>query len=425
MKKEFEGKKLLIIGAIETLCPVVLAAQKMGAYVVVADYNEDAPAKRSADEAVLIDALDVDALVSYCRENHIDGVITGFVDILMPVYLEVCKRLGLPGYMTPKMIEMSTNKVVFKETCQKYGLNVPQTYVESGFISENDYSKLSYPVFVKPLDASGSRGADVCYGRDQLEKQFESAKSFSKTGTAVVEDYVTGTEFLLNIMAEKGEFRVLSFFDRFKSADRGNTMNFSNVAYAPSTSIDFYYDEVHPKVVEMFKSEGFKDGIFFLQGFTTGSKITFFEMGCRLGGAYPQMEKVGMGHSAFDMVVRYALTGKMVPNIHEVSERSANYKKIALDCNFLLKKDEVMVAKVIGLDKVKAMPSYVDVEFLIPEGTYFGKSRVVDNPVMSIYTLEDSMDDAKKTLAYINEVLDVVDEAGNSVLSMKYDPNLL
>lgn len=423
--KEFEGKKLLIIGAIKTLCPVVLAAQKMGAYVIVADYNEDAPAKHIADEAVLIDALDVDALVEYCQVNHVDGVTTGFVDILMPVYYEVCKRLHLFGYMTPKMISMSTNKVDFKNTCEKYGLNVPKTYLESNFITEYDYANIHYPVFVKPLDASGSRGADVCYDRIHLMRQFETAKSFSKTKTAVVEDYVTGTEFLLNIMAENGEFRVLSFFDRFKSSDRGNTMNFSNVAYAPSTSIDYYYENVHPKVVNMFKSEGFKDGIFFLQGFTTGNRITFFEMGCRLGGAYPQMEEVGMGHNAFDMVVRYALTGKMVPNISEIDERSAKYRKIALDCNFLLKKDEVMIAKVIGLDKIKALSSYVDVEFLIPEGTYFGKSRVVDNPVMSIYMLEDSMDDAKKTLAYINDVLDVVDENGDSVLSMKYDAELL
>lgn len=425
MKKEFEGKKLLVIGAIETLCPVVRAAQKMGAYVVVADYNEDAPAKRIADEAVLIDALNVDAIVDYCKDSHIDGVMTGFVDILMSAYYEVCRRLDLPGYMTPNMIEMSTNKVKFKETCKRYGLNVPKTYVEANVITDEDYKRINYPVFVKPLDASGSRGADVCYNQEQLEKQFTKARDFSKSNTAVVEDYVIGTEFLLNIMAENGEYRVLSFFDRFKSADRGNTMNFSNVAYAPSTSIDFYYEEVHPKVVNMFKSEGFRDGIFFLQGFTTGNKITFFEMGCRLGGAYPQMEEVGMGYNAFDMVVRYALTGKMVPNIEQIPLDSAKYKKIALDCNFLLKKDEVMIAKVVGLDKVKKLPSYVDVEFLVPEGTYFGKSRVVDNPVMSIYMLENSMDDAKKTLAYINGVLDVVDENGDSVLSMKYDPELL
>ena len=168
-EKEFKGKKILILGATKTLCPVVLAAQRMGAFVAVADYNTDAPAKRIADEAVLIDALDVDALVTYCQLNHIDGVVTGFVDRLMPSYYEVCKRLDVPCYMTPKMISMSTNKIVFKDTCRQYGLNVPQTYLAANCITEDDFLRIQYPVFVKPLDGSGSRGADVCYNREQLK----------------------------------------------------------------------------------------------------------------------------------------------------------------------------------------------------------------------------------------------------------------
>ena len=85
--KEFEGKKLLILGGIRLVCDIVKRAQNMGAYVVVADYLTDSPAKLIADEAVLIDALDVDAIVDYCRKANIDGVTTGFVDILLqPCY---------------------------------------------------------------------------------------------------------------------------------------------------------------------------------------------------------------------------------------------------------------------------------------------------------------------------------------------------
>ena len=129
--KEFEGKKLLLLGGIKTACAIVEKAQEMGAYVAVADYNTDSPAKIIADEAVLMDATDVDTIVKWCRENHIDGVTTGFVDILMPVVYEVCKKLGLPYYATPKMLSMSTNKVDFKETCEKYGVPVPKTWGRS------------------------------------------------------------------------------------------------------------------------------------------------------------------------------------------------------------------------------------------------------------------------------------------------------
>ena len=116
----FVGKKLLILGGIQMACDIVKSAQAMGAYVVVADYLEDSPAKKIADEAVLINALDVDAIVDFCRKEHVNGVTTGFVDILLQPCYEVCQRLGLPCYLTSQMIELSTNKIAFKEACKKY-----------------------------------------------------------------------------------------------------------------------------------------------------------------------------------------------------------------------------------------------------------------------------------------------------------------
>ena len=74
---KFKGKKLLILGGIKLACDIVKRAQKMGAYVVVADYNEDSPAKKIADEGILINAMDVDAIVDYCKKAHIDGITTG------------------------------------------------------------------------------------------------------------------------------------------------------------------------------------------------------------------------------------------------------------------------------------------------------------------------------------------------------------
>ena len=150
MIKEFEGKKLLVLGGIALICDIVKRAQQMGAYVIVADYLENSPAKKIADKAVLINALDVDAIVEFCKEENVDGVTTGFVDILLEPCYMVCKRLGLPCYLTPKMISMSTNKLDFKNTCKEYDVPVPQTYYVGGKLTEEVYSKIHYPVFVKP-----------------------------------------------------------------------------------------------------------------------------------------------------------------------------------------------------------------------------------------------------------------------------------
>ena len=423
--KEFEGKKLLLLGGIKTACAIVEKAQEMGAYVAVADYNTDSPAKIIADEAVLMDATDVDTIVKWCRENHIDGVTTGFVDILMPVVYEVCKKLGLPYYATPKMLSMSTNKVDFKETCEKYGVPVPKTYLIGSEISEEVYKTIQYPVFVKPLDSSGSRGAGACYNREALDAQFTEAVSYSPTKTAVVEDYIIGREFLLDYVGVGGEFRLLSMFDRYMSPGRGTAINYSNVCLCPPEHINQYYEEANPKILKMFKELGFTDGLIFLQGHTDGKHITFYEMGCRLGGSFFELEQAVLGLNPVEMTVRYALTGKMMDSIERVSLRSADFPKVAMVANYLLEGEDETVAKIEGVDEVKALDSFAALIQQRDVGCHFKKDRTVDKPILSFFMVTDDKEKMKETLAFMNEKLQVTNADGKSLLSTKYDPEKL
>ena len=425
MSKEFEGKKLLVLGATADEADIVRHAQAMGAYVIAADYYEDSPAKKVADEAVLIDALDVDAIVDYCRRAGVDGVTTGFVDILLQPCYEVCRRLGLPCYLTPKMMSMSTNKIDFKETCDRWGVPVPQTYLVGDAVDEATFAALRYPVFVKPVDGSGSRGAGVCYDRKQLEERFAEALSYSADGKAVIEDYVTGREFLLDYIASDGEFRLLSIFDRYMASDRGSAVNYSTISISPSRWVDLYLDQVNDKVIHMFRSEGFTDGVLFLQGFFDGSRVVFYEMGCRLGGSFYNHEQACLGYNALDMIVRYALTGKMVEDISAISKESARYKKYALDCNYLLKGSDETVARIIGLDKIEAMPECIEIQKFHDVGYHYSKDRTVDRPIMVAEVVADHKEDVKRIVNYINREYDVLNKHGNSLLMEKLDPEVL
>lgn len=423
--KEFEGKKLLLLGGIKTACAIVEKAQEMGVYVAVADYNTDSPAKLIADEAVLMDATDVNAIVKWCRENQIDGVTTGFVDILMPVVYEVCKELGLPYYATPKMLSMSTNKVDFKETCEKFGVPVPKTYVIGSEIPQDTYDRIQYPVFVKPLDSSGSRGAGACYNREALDAQFAEAVSYSPTKTAVIEDYIMGREFLLDYVGVDGEFRLLSMFDRYMSPGRGTAINYSNVCLCPPEHINQYYEEANPKILKMFKELGFTDGLIFLQGHTDGKHITFYEMGCRLGGSFFELEQAVLGLNPVEMTVRYALTGKMMDSIDQISLRSADFPKVAMVANYLLEGDDETVAKIEGVEEVKALDSFAALIQQRDVGCHFKKDRTVDKPILSFFMVADNKEKMKETLTFMNEKLKVTNAEGKSLLSTKYDPDQL
>lgn len=422
MHKDLNGKKLLIIGGTKTECDIVRYAKAAGVYTIVADYDADCPAMKIADKNALISARDVDALVSFCRQEEVDGVITGFVDILLEPYMQVCERLNLPCYITPKMLNMSTNKVEFKETCDIYDVPVPRTYFVGSDIDRCILDKITYPVFVKPLDGSGSRGAGVCYNEKELCAQFQEAVEYSTSRKAVIEDYITGREFLLDYIAVGGEFRLLSIFDRFMASDRGSAINYSTISMSPSKAVDYYLDNVNDQVINMFKSEGFTDGILFMQGYFDGERVKFYEMGCRLGGSYFNHEQACLGYNAMDMIIRYALTGKMVEDINTVSVESAKYKKYALDCNYLLKGYDETVASIVGLDKIELMPECIEIQKFREIGYHYGKDRTVDRPIMVAEVVCESKEEVCKTVNYINRVFDVYNEKGESLLMDKLNP---
>lgn len=424
--KEFEGKKLLILGGFYLACDIVKAAQRMGAYVIVADYNPESPAKDIADRFELISTLDVDALEKFCREESVDGVTTGFVDILLQPCYDLCHRLGLPCYMTPKMIEVSTNKIAFKEECNRYGVPVPQTYLVGGKITDEIYEKINYPVFVKPLDSSGSRGAGVCNNREELDARFEEALSYSVSHNAIIEDYITGREFLMDYIAVDGEFRVLSMFDRYMTPDRGSAVNYSNISMTPSKAIDKYLAEINDKVIAMYKGLGFTDGVLFMQGYYDGKRITFFEMGCRLGGSYYNHQRACLGHNAIDMVVRFALSGKMTNEIESIPVDIAKYKgKYALDCDYLLKGSDETIAKIVGLEEIRKMDCVVEIQQFHDVGYHYVKDRTVDKPIADIEIVCNSREEVIEKVNYLNSTFDVLNEKGESLLITKLDPEEL
>ena len=423
--ESLKGKKLLILGATRLERDIVDKAHELGVYVAVADYNLDAPAKEHADEKVLIDATDVDALVKYCRENHIDGVTTGFVDPLMPACYEVCRQLGLPYYATPKMLSMSTNKEDFKNTCEEYDIPVPHTVYVGKDVNALLSKKIPYPVFVKPLDASGSRGAAVCYNVDELQKQFLEASGFSKTDSVIVEEYITGTEFLLDYAAVDGEFRLLAMFDRYMCDDRDSARNYANISCAPAKKIDHYLETMNDRVIAMFKDLGFRDGLLFMQGHTEGDRIVFYEMGCRLGGSFYNLEQACIGLNPVEMTIRYALTGKMLEDISKVSTKVSKFSKTAISYNCLLGGTDETISSIKGLEILSDLPSYVTSIQERVIGEHYVKDSIVDKPLITIYLAHEDMGQIRKDIYRLNTEIEAYNEQGMPLLMHRYDPERL
>ena len=233
---------------------------------------------------------------------------------------------------------------------------------------------------------------------------------------------MVGREFLLDYIAVDGEYRLIEMFDRYVCDDRGSAINYANVSVAPAKSLDLYLKEINPKVIDMFKKLGFRDGLIFLQGHTNGSNITFYEMGCRLGGAFYNIEQACLGMNAIDMVIRYALTGKMVEDISSIPLDVAKFSKYGLSCNYLLNHEEGTISEIYGIDKITTLPSYITHIQERGLGFHNVKDRTIDKPVYTIHLACDNLEQARQDIEALNKAIIVKNENGISMLMDTFDP---
>ena len=161
--------KLLVLGGKPIgSCELVKYAKAQGDYVVVADYlaPEASPAKRLADESWDASTADVDDLCERCREQGIDSVLSGVHEFNLDKMARVAQKMGYPCYCTPEQFDALRDKGQFKALCQEHGISTARrySYKEAQCLPES-----AYPLAVKPLDGSGSRGFSKVANSDDLD----------------------------------------------------------------------------------------------------------------------------------------------------------------------------------------------------------------------------------------------------------------
>lgn len=307
-KTNLIGKRLLILGGMRFSCEIVNTAKAMGIYTLVADYNkiEDSPGKQIADEAVDLSVIDVDAVVNYVKGNNIDGVFVGFNDMLLPYYAEICEKAGLPCYGTKQQFDTLIAKDQYKALCRHF--DVP-TIPEYDIDDEN----IKYPVLVKPVDSSGSRGITICHNRQELEAAVEVGKKASKTEKVLIERYMDGREVTVFWTFQNGNYYLSALANRHVKHNQGQDVIPLPVGYTfPSVFLPKYQREVEENCKRMFRHLGIKDGMMFMQCKVEDGTCYVYDLGFRPTGSleYKILKRV-CGYDPLEMMICHALTGKM------------------------------------------------------------------------------------------------------------------
>ena len=107
-------KRLMLLGGIRYLLPVIEAAHKQGYYVITADYLPNNIAHKYSDEYVNVNILDKEAVLQSALERRIDGIMSFGVDpgVVSAAYVQ--DRMGLPSFGPYRSVEILQNKDKFR-----------------------------------------------------------------------------------------------------------------------------------------------------------------------------------------------------------------------------------------------------------------------------------------------------------------------
>lgn len=207
-------KKIMLLGGLRYLLPVIEAAHKLGYYVITCDYIPDNIAHKYSDEYVNVSIIDKEAVLAVAREKQIDGIMSFAVDPGVVTAAYVQDRMGLPAFGPYESVCILQNKDRFRDFLAKHGFNVPQA---KGFSSVEEAMSEKYwypwPVIVKPTDSAGSKGVTRVDRLEDLEAALQTAFDHSLSGRVIVEEFIekAGCSSDSDCFSVDGELKFVSF----------------------------------------------------------------------------------------------------------------------------------------------------------------------------------------------------------------------
>ena len=385
-------KRVFMLGAGFMQGVAIRAARALGCTVVAADGNPSAVCAAEADEFVCIDLKDTARLIDYARylqqNGGLDAVFTAATDFSAAV-AAVAAACGLRGHTLEAALN-ATDKVRMRECFRKADvpspafieltaadLAAPADRLEArGNVRYSDLGAATadtlerrlgelagrFPLVVKPVDNMGARGCSLVKNLSELRKAAATALQYSRSGRAIVEEYIEGSEFSIEGLIFGGRLYITALADRHiffppYFIEMGHTI--------PSDCTQDIADEVMSVFERGVHALGLTDGAVKGDILVRNGKAFVGEIAARLSGGY--MSGWTVPYSSCLDITAAALTLALggSPRLHTCGKDSF-VVPLKQNCPFVSAERAWIsipgqVASVSGLEAARAAPFVKDV----------------------------------------------------------------
>ena len=396
-------KKLMLLGGIRYLLPVIKAAHEQGYYVITADYLPNNIAHQYSDEYVNVSIIDKEAVLKVAREKEIDGIMSFGVDPGVIAASYVQNQMGLPSFGPYESVDILQHKDKFRAFLAENGFNAPWAF---GFSSETEAweakDKFTYPLIVKPTDSAGSKGCTRVDCEEELTTAIQYAFKYTISGHIIIEEFLEkkGCSSDTDSYAQDGLLKFVSFSaQRFDT----NAVNpYAPSAYSwPSTFTKEEEKYLTNEIQRLITQLDMKTSVFNIEvRVATNNKPYIMELTPRGGGnRLCEMLRYATG---VDMIT--AITRAMVgdePEIIEQKPYNGHWAEIILHAD----KD----GEFVGLRIDSSLPAeIVEEDLWVKPGEFVHGFEAANDAIGTLVLRFENAEDLEKAITNQGEWLKVV-----------------
>lgn len=295
-------KKLLVLAAGILQVPVIKKAKEMGIYVVAADGSEHAVGLQLADKPIVVNITSEEEMLRVAREEQVDGVIHPCSEVSMNVMGRINDELGLSGISREAAIR-ATNKHLMREAFEAGNAPSPKSiltesaedawnHLQNGFDSDG---------ILKPSRNSGSRGiAKVTRDmpKEDFVKAYDVALQESRDKSVLIEQFIEGPEFSIEIIVWDSKVNVLTVTDK-KTTEAPHFVELGHSQPSCFSAEDV--EKLKAAAVAGVKALGVNNCACHAEAKLMDGKAYLMEIGARLGGDFISTELTHLS-TGIDMV---------------------------------------------------------------------------------------------------------------------------
>ncbi|CCE24414.1 ATP-grasp domain-containing protein [Methylotuvimicrobium alcaliphilum] len=393
-----DTKKIMILGAGNTVFPLIEQAKKRGLVTIVVSPPGDYKGLDIADYQVHCDFCDTETVLKYAKHYAIDGIACTGTDIVVPTIARVVDDLSLHGVGYKTAITCS-DKWLMKQALIQHGVMTARGLLcDSPDELELAAESVGFPLMSKAVDSSGSQGVFRVDRIEELHEAWESSKQASSSGRVVLEQYLEGLEFGAQVVIEGNQVKAIFLHNDQLTPppDHAPVGHSIPCCLSPEQQA-----RSRAEIIAAINALGIRDTVSNVDLMLVGNTPFIIEIGARMGATrLPETVSIYGDFNAYDCVLSLAL-GESV-SVSDVSQGVPNASRL------IESPRDGVIQEIRVPDIVRLHPNLHELSVYVKPGDSVRRFRVGPDRIGDVIVTGPSATEAERLAAKLAAMIEIV-----------------